>query len=252
MARPALARHEGHRAGHARHGVLAARPAADHRPQPGHQAAQPRARLHAGPVGDGGLPAAQVLRLGRLAGRPADGRAAALARDDAPRAGQQLTRLQAWAASTPTPIAEMRAILRERGTVSNRDFEMATRTRTQNYRGRKDSALALYYLWRIGEVMTHHRENFERVYALTETVAPAAAGARERRGRGRPVPDQEGSRLLRPDAPGPRAGLFIGAACRAPRPAGGAGKLARGRVDRGAGGRAGSSRATRSAGDARC
>jgi uncharacterized protein YcaQ len=33
--------------------------------------------------------------------------------------------------------------------------------------------LALYYLWRTGEVMTHHREKFERVYALTEAVAPA-------------------------------------------------------------------------------
>jgi len=70
-------------------------------------------------------------------------------------------------------IVEMRAILRERDTVSNRDFEMATRTRTHSYRGRKDSAVALYYLWRTGEVMTHHRENFERVYALTEKVAPA-------------------------------------------------------------------------------
>jgi uncharacterized protein YcaQ len=70
-------------------------------------------------------------------------------------------------------IIEMRAILRERGTVSNRDFAMAKRTRTQSYRGRKDSALALYYLWRTGEVMTHHRERFERVYALTEAVAPA-------------------------------------------------------------------------------
>src|SRR5919199_1018914 len=70
-------------------------------------------------------------------------------------------------------IAEMRAILHERGTVSNRDFAMAARTRTQSYRGRKDSALALYYLWRTGEVMTHHRERFERVYALAETVAPA-------------------------------------------------------------------------------
>jgi uncharacterized protein len=69
-------------------------------------------------------------------------------------------------------IDEMRGILRERGTVSNRDFKMATRTRTDSYRGRKDSALALYYLWRTGEVMTHHRENFERVYALTEAVAP--------------------------------------------------------------------------------
>jgi uncharacterized protein YcaQ len=70
-------------------------------------------------------------------------------------------------------IVEMRAILHERGTVSNRDFAMASRTRTQSYRGRKDSALALYYLWRTGEVMTHHRERFERVYALTEMVAPA-------------------------------------------------------------------------------
>lgn len=70
-------------------------------------------------------------------------------------------------------IAEMRTILHERGTVSNRDFAKATRTPTQSYRGRKDSALALYYLWHTGEVMTHHRENFERVYALTETVAPA-------------------------------------------------------------------------------
>ena len=70
-------------------------------------------------------------------------------------------------------IAEMRTILQERDTVSNRDFEMATRTRTQSYRGRKDSALALFYLWHTGEAMTHHRERFERVYALTEKVAPA-------------------------------------------------------------------------------
>ena len=70
-------------------------------------------------------------------------------------------------------VVEMRTILAERGTVSNRDFEMASRKRTQSYRGRKDSALALYYLWRTGEVMTHHRENFERIYALAEAVAPA-------------------------------------------------------------------------------
>ncbi len=70
-------------------------------------------------------------------------------------------------------IAEMRTILRERETVSNREFATATRKRTESYRGRKDSALALYYLWRTGEVMTHHREKFERVYALAEAVAPA-------------------------------------------------------------------------------
>lgn len=82
-------------------------------------------------------------------------------------------RIPAMAHDHAEAIVEMRAILRERGSVTNRDFAMASRTRTENYRGRKDSALALYYLWRTGEVMTHHRERFERVYALTETVAPA-------------------------------------------------------------------------------
>jgi uncharacterized protein YcaQ len=70
-------------------------------------------------------------------------------------------------------IEEVRGILRERGIVANRDFEMAVRTRVQSYRGRKDSSIALYYLWMTGEVMTHHREKFERVYALAEAVAPA-------------------------------------------------------------------------------
>ncbi|GLV53443.1 hypothetical protein KDH_02970 [Dictyobacter sp. S3.2.2.5] len=82
-------------------------------------------------------------------------------------------RLPAIARDHADAIIEMRAVLRERGVVSNRDFAMATRTRTQNYRGRKDSALALYYLWCTGEVMTHHRDRFERAYALTEKVAPA-------------------------------------------------------------------------------
>jgi len=82
------------------------------------------------------------------------------------------TRIRAMGREHADAVVEMRAILRERGTVSNRDFAASSRTRTQSYRGRKDSSLALYYLWRTGEVMTHHRENFERVYALTETVAP--------------------------------------------------------------------------------
>jgi uncharacterized protein YcaQ len=69
-------------------------------------------------------------------------------------------------------IVEMRATLRERGTVTNRDFAMHTRRRTDNYRGRKDSAVALYYLWRVGDAMVHHRERFERVYAPTEAIVP--------------------------------------------------------------------------------
>src|SRR5688572_16402361 len=86
---------------------------------------------------------------------------------------QRWSRMPKMARDHAEAIVEMRALLRERGTVKNRDFQMSTRTRTESYRGRKDSALALYYLWITGEVMTHHRENFERVYALTEAVAPA-------------------------------------------------------------------------------
>jgi uncharacterized protein len=86
---------------------------------------------------------------------------------------QRWSRMPRLAREHADAIVEMRALLRERGTVRNRDFAMASRTRTESYRGRKDSALALYYLWYTGEVMTHHREGFERVYALTESVAPA-------------------------------------------------------------------------------
>ena len=81
-------------------------------------------------------------------------------------------RIRDLASEHAEAIAEMRNVLLERGTLSNRNFQTGSRTRTQHYRGRKDSALALYYLWRTGEVMTHHRERFERVYALTEQVAP--------------------------------------------------------------------------------
>jgi uncharacterized protein len=69
-------------------------------------------------------------------------------------------------------VDEMRTVLRERGSISNRDFEMSARTRVTSYRGRKDSSLVLHYLWRIGEAMVIRRDRFERVYALTEAVAP--------------------------------------------------------------------------------
>ncbi len=75
----------------------------------------------------------------------------------------------------PDAVEEMRMILRSGREVSNRDFEMRDRTRVDSYRGRKDSALALHYLWRTGEAMVSRRDRFERVYAATETVAPPEA-----------------------------------------------------------------------------
>jgi uncharacterized protein YcaQ len=46
-------------------------------------------------------------------------------------------RLREIAREHPEAIVEMRDILRERGTVSNRDFEAAKRTQTASYRGGK-------------------------------------------------------------------------------------------------------------------
>jgi uncharacterized protein len=86
-------------------------------------------------------------------------------RDDNPRMARVADALG------PT-IAEIRATLHERETVSSRDFAAADRRAMGTYRGNKDSSLALYYLWRVGEAMTHHREGFERVYALAESVTP--------------------------------------------------------------------------------
>jgi uncharacterized protein YcaQ len=41
-----------------------------------------------------------------------------------------------------------------------------------NYRGSKAAGVALYYLWLTGELMTHSRRGSERVYDLTERIAP--------------------------------------------------------------------------------
>ncbi len=65
----------------------------------------------------------------------------------------------------------VRAAIRERGTVTNADFAAAGPA-MDHYRGGKPTSVALYYLWRVGEVMTHHRERFQRVYAPAEAVAP--------------------------------------------------------------------------------
>lgn len=62
--------------------------------------------------------------------------------------------------------------LRERGAMSNRDFEGA-RVKAWSYRGRKETSVALFYLWLIGEVMITNRKGFDRVYDLRERVVPS-------------------------------------------------------------------------------
>ncbi len=54
--------------------------------------------------------------------------------------------------------------------LANRDFK--ENKSTQNYRGRRDTSLALNYLWITGEAVIHHRVHNQKVYALAEQSLP--------------------------------------------------------------------------------
>jgi uncharacterized protein YcaQ len=86
----------------------------------------------------------------------------------------RVTRHSRWAqmeAEEAALLDEMRALLADRGPLGNR--ELKDRAKVDNYRGGKDSAVALYYLWRRGEVVIHHRRNFARWYDLAARTIPA-------------------------------------------------------------------------------
>ena len=78
----------------------------------------------------------------------------------------------AFAVAHQTLLDDVRAQLRLHGPLGNRDF--TGNQHVNNYRGGKDTALALYYLWLTGELMIHHRQSFERVYDFRDRVAPPA------------------------------------------------------------------------------
>ncbi len=67
-------------------------------------------------------------------------------------------------------LDQVRAELRDRGPLGNRDF--TGNARVNSYRGRKDTGPALFHLWLTGETIIHHRRRFERVYDLSERVLP--------------------------------------------------------------------------------
>jgi uncharacterized protein len=79
-------------------------------------------------------------------------------------------RVEGFMLSNPELFERVRAELRERGPLGNRNFD--GNAVEQNYRGRKDTTLALFDMWLCGELMIHHREGFERVYDFRENIAP--------------------------------------------------------------------------------
>lgn len=79
-------------------------------------------------------------------------------------------RVENFMLSNPELFEQVRAELRTRGPLGNRHLD-GNRV-GWNYRGRKDTSLALFDMWLCGEIMIHHREGFQRVYDFRENIAP--------------------------------------------------------------------------------
>ncbi len=65
----------------------------------------------------------------------------------------------------------VREELRARGPLGNRDFE--GKARVDSYRARKDTGIALHFMWMSGELMTHSRLRFERRLYFSDALVPA-------------------------------------------------------------------------------
>lgn len=76
----------------------------------------------------------------------------------------------------PEALRTVRRALREHGPLGNRDFTAGTRAAraSGSFRSTKETSAALYYLWLTGELMTHRRRGFERLYHFRDAVAPPA------------------------------------------------------------------------------
>ena len=68
-------------------------------------------------------------------------------------------------------VEDILATIRENGPLGNRNFSSAPTTR-RYWRSGKLSGQALYLLWMSGELMTHSRAGFQRLYDLRERIAP--------------------------------------------------------------------------------
>ena len=79
-------------------------------------------------------------------------------------------RWQAFINEHPNLMDQVRAELRTRGPLRNRDLDG---NQVVAYRSSKDTGVALYALWMTGELMTFGRSGKERVYDFRENVAPA-------------------------------------------------------------------------------
>jgi len=84
---------------------------------------------------------------------------------------QSYSRLVHFRKKFPKAMQEVQDTLRDNGPMSNRDFT-GNGLKYWSYRGRKDTSVALYYSWLLGDVMITNRKGFDRIYDLRERVVP--------------------------------------------------------------------------------
>ena len=84
---------------------------------------------------------------------------------------QNERRWAAFAEEHADVIREVQAAVEERGPLGTRDLGGASMGKG-SFRSGKVTGQALYYLWLSGDLMTHSRRGFERIYDLRERVAP--------------------------------------------------------------------------------
>lgn len=87
-------------------------------------------------------------------------------------ARQPLQRTHDYMDQNPALLDNVRAELHKRGPLAQRDVEGTAKL--EHYRARKDTGLALYHMWRRGELMTYGRRDtgFDRIYDFAENIAP--------------------------------------------------------------------------------
>ncbi len=67
-------------------------------------------------------------------------------------------------------VARVLKTVEAQGPIGGRDLEGGAGV--DSYRARKDTGLALYYLWHRGDLMIHSRRRGERLYDLTSRLVP--------------------------------------------------------------------------------
>ena len=185
LARPPLAWPGRHRAGHAGDGQPPARPAPDDRSGPGPRPR--RAGCSATDEDDWAKLTYEQRKFfewgGWLAVRPIEELPYYRVLMDRERADSWGSWIQSEHGAA---VEEMQTTAARPGRLANRHFSVAERIRVDSYRGRKDSSIALHFLWRIGEAMvTRRTPTFERVYAADLGRRPGAFLRRSGRRGGR-------------------------------------------------------------------